>query len=165
MKMAPPGTGAHLKALRTSSRVPQPLVAALVGSSTVYLAKVEDGLISPNRAYVGRVTEAIFRLMSDPIKPCPVLGCDSTGHVDELGSVPLAAEGSPHAHHADQLVGERWEIHVQRYDGVDLEWVVYAKVDDEWAMTPANFLAFSDAYKQASAYAAVLNGRPAEVTP
>lgn len=133
MKMAPPGTGAQLKALRTSSRVPQP-------------------------------TEAIFRLMSDPIKPCPVLGCDSTGHVDELGSVPLAAEGSPHMHHADQLVGERWEIDVRRFDGVDLEWVVYARVDDERAMTPANFLAFADAYKQASAYAAVLNGRPSQVT-
>lgn len=160
MTVATGSAGASLKKLRTDSGVSQPLVASMAGTTTLYLAKVEDGLLAPANSYVAKVTQAIVRLMQDPPRPCPVLGCDGTQHIDSLdGSV-----GDPKDHHADcDLRGEDWKIEVRRWDGQDTEWVVYVDIDDGYAMTPASFLAVSDAYKQASAYAAVLNGHGAEV--
>lgn len=161
MKNAAPGTGAHLKTLRISTGVPQPLVAAMAGTSTMYLAKVEDGLLSPARSYVAKVTEAIIRLMKDPPQPCPVLGCDNTLHIDPVDGIP----GDRKSHHADHTVrGDDWTIEVRRYDGQDTEWVVYVEIDAGYALTPTSFLAVTDAYKQASAYAAVLNRKPATLT-
>lgn len=161
MKNAPTGTGRSLKLLRERARVPQPLVAAMAGTSTVYLAKVEDGVLSPALSYVRKVTEAIVRLMQDPPRPCPVLGCDNTHHVGALVGDP----GDPKSHHADcSARGEDWTIEVRRYDGQDTEWVVYVDIDDGYALTPDSFLAVTDAYMRASAYAAVLNRKPASVT-
>ncbi len=159
MKNAPAGTGTHLKVLRESLRVPQPLVAALAGTSTVYLAKVEDGVLSPARSYVRKVTESIMQLAQDPPRPCPVLGCDNTMHIDSMdGSTAI-----PDLHHADEKRGEGWTVSVERFDGQDLDWVVYVEVSRETALAAADFLAFTAAYREASAYAAVLNGRGVEV--
>lgn len=161
MKNAPANTGRSLKLLRERARVPQPLVAAMAGTSTVYLAKVEDGVLSPALSYVRKVTEAIVRLMQDPPRPCPVLGCDNTRHVDPLDGAP----GDPKAHHADLTRrGEDWTIDVRRHDDQDTEWVVYVDIDAAFALSASSFLAVTDAYKQASAYAAVLNRRPATLT-
>lgn len=159
MKTAPSGTGTHLKTLRNSMGVSQPLVAAMAGTSTAYLAKVEDGLFDPALSYVAKVTEAIIRLMKDPPKPCPVLGCDNTKHIDAMDGRRAAAE----RHHADEKRGEGWIVSVERFDGQDAEWVVYAEVDNDMALAAADFLAFSAAYQEASAYAAVLNGRGAVI--
>lgn len=161
MKTATKDAGNSLKRLRISSGVPQPLIAAMAGTSTAYLAKVEDGLLSPATSYVRKVTEAIVRLMHDPPRPCPVLGCDGTHHV---GSVDGVA-GDPSSHHADcNLRGDDWKIEVRRYDGQDLEWGVYVEIDNGFALSPTSFIAVTDAYKQAAAYAAVLNGHGSEVT-
>jgi transcriptional regulator with XRE-family HTH domain len=159
MKAAPAGTGTHLKTLRTSHGVSQPLVAAMAGTSTAYLAKVEDGLLDPARSYVRKVTEAVIRLMQDPPLPCAILGCDNTKHVDGLDG----RDGEPDLHHADEKRGDGWIVSVERVDGQDREWVVYAEVSDEMALAAADFLAFSAAYQEASAYAAVLNGRGAVI--
>lgn len=147
--------GASLKHLRTSSNVSQPLVAAMAGTSTAYLAKVEDGLIAPTTSYTRKVTEAIVRLMQDPPKPCPVIGCDNTRHIDGMDGTTAM----PELHHADEKRGEGWIVSVERLDGQDREWSVYAEVSDDTALAAADFLAFSAAYQEASAYAAVLNGR------
>ncbi|MFJ3381935.1 helix-turn-helix domain-containing protein [Curtobacterium sp. NPDC090217] len=155
MKTAPAGTGTHLKTLRTSHGVSQPLVAAMAGTSTAYLAKVEDGLIDPARSYVRKVTEAIVRLMKDPPRPCPVLGCDNSKHIDGMGG----QAGTAALHHADEKRGEGWIVSIERVDGQDREWSIYAEVSDDMALAAADFLAFSAAYQEASAYAAVLNGR------
>ncbi|MEG8035050.1 hypothetical protein QP157_06850 [Sphingomonas sp. LR61] len=158
MKNAPTGTGHSLKLLRERASVPQPLVAAMAGTTTAYLAKVEDGVLSPANSYVRKVTEAIVRLMQDPPRPCPVLGCDNTHHVGALDGDP----GDPKAHHSDlTLRGEDWTIDVRRHDDQDTEWVVYVDIDAAFALSAASFLAVTDAYKQASAYAAVLNRKPA----
>lgn len=160
MKAPKLSPGASLKQLRTSTGVSQPLVAAMVGTSTAYLARVEDGVFTPADSYVGKVTQAIIRLMEDPPRPCPTLGCDSAHHVDSLDG----STGSPESHHADcDLRGDGWAIEVRRHDGQDTEWVVYVEIDDGYALSPTSFLEFTDAYKQASAYAAVLNGHGAEV--
>jgi hypothetical protein len=161
MKNTPAGTGTHLKALREGSHVSQPLVAAMAGTSTAYLAKVEDGVMDPTRSYVRKVTEAIIRLMHDPPLPCPILGCDNTQHV----SPRPGGRGDPEMHHHDTQTGDGWTVDVQRHDAQDREWVVYAEVLDDYALAPADFHAFSEAYRQAAALAAVLNGRPAPVTP
>lgn len=159
MTTAPAGTGTHLKTLRAGSGVPQPIVAAMAGTSTAYLAKVEDGLIDPTRSYVAKVTEAIVRLMQAPPKPCPVLGCDNTKHIDGMGG----RTGLADLHHADEKRGEGWTVNVERLDGQDHAWSVYAEVSDDMALAAADFLAFSAAYQEASAYAAVLNGRGAVI--
>lgn len=159
MKTAPRGTGARLKTLRTTSGAPQPLVAAMAGTSTAYLAKVEDGLFEPPRSYVAKVTEAILRLMKDPPRPCSVLGCDNTKHIDRMDGIT----GASVRHHADEKRGDGWMLTVERFDGQDTEWVVYAQVSDDTALDAADFLAFTAAYGEASAYAAVLNGRGAQV--
>lgn len=159
MKTAAQGTGTSLKHLRTSMGVSQPLVAAMAGTSTAYLARVEDGLIDPTLSYVAKVTEAIVRLMKDPPQPCPVLGCDNTKHIDGMDGRRGAAE----RHHADERRGEGWLVTVERFDGQDTEWVVYAEVDNDMALAAADFLAFTAAYQEASAYAAVLNGRGAVI--
>lgn len=152
--------GASLKALRTSHGVSQPLVAAMAGTSTAYLAKVEDGLIAPTTSYMRKVTEAVVRLMQDPPKPCPILGCDNTRHVTTLDG----DQGDPKQHHADlTLRGDDWLVDVRRYDGQDHEWSVYVKLDPDYALTPASFLAVTDAYKRASAFASVLNMRGAVI--
>lgn len=151
--------GASLKALRTSHGVSQPLVAAMAGTSTAYLAKVEDGLIAPTTSYMRKVTEVVVRLMQDPPKPCPILGCDNTRHVDSIDGRTAMAE----LHHADEKRGEGWIVSVERLDGQDREWSVYAEVSDDVALAAADFLAFSAAYQEASAYAAVLNGRGAVI--
>lgn len=151
--------GASLKHLRTSHKVSQTLVAAMAGTSTAYLAKVEDGLIAPTTSYARKVTEAIVRLMEDPPRPCPILGCDNTKHLDTLDG----GRGQAALHRSTAMRGEGWEIAVERCDGQDTEWVVYATVTDDVALAAADFLAFSDAYKEASAYAAVLNGRGAVI--
>lgn len=155
MKVAPAGTGVHLKELRTSGGVSQPLVAAMAGTSTAYLAKVEDGLIEPTRSYVAKVAEAVCRLMKDPPRPCPVLGCDGTKHLDGMDD----RAGSAGLHHADDKRGNGWIVSVERADDQDNEWSVYAEVSDETALAAADFLAFSAAYQEASAFAAVLNRR------
>ncbi|NII42135.1 transcriptional regulator with XRE-family HTH domain [Curtobacterium flaccumfaciens] len=160
MKTAPRGTGAHLKTLRTTSGASQPLVAAMTGTSTAYLAKVEDGLFDPTRSYVAKVTEAILRLMKDRPRPCPVMGCDNTKHIDRMDGIT----GTPVHHHADERRGEGWVLTVERFDGQDAEWVVYAEVSDDTALAASAFLAFTAAYREASAYAATLNGKPAVVT-
>ncbi|MFK4482546.1 helix-turn-helix domain-containing protein [Curtobacterium sp. AB7] len=151
--------GASLKHLRTSHNVSQPLVAAMAGTSTAYLAKVEDGLIAPTTSYARKVTEAIVRLMQDPPKPCSVLGCNNTKHIDGVDG----RGGAPDLHHADEKRGEGWIVSVERVDGQDREWSVYAEVSDDMALTATHFLAFSAAYQEASAYAAVLNGRGAVI--
>ncbi|MBF4613773.1 helix-turn-helix domain-containing protein [Curtobacterium sp. VKM Ac-1376] len=152
--------GASLKHLRTSHNVSQPLVAAMAGTSTAYLAKVEDGLFNPARSYVGKVTEAICRLMKDPPRPCPTLGCDGTKHIDTM----TGTTAMPGYHHADHAEGDGWTIDVAWFDEQDSEWSVYTEVSDDFALTPDSFLALTDAYKKASAYAAVLNGKGAKVT-
>jgi len=159
MKTITNRAGASLKHLRTSHNVSQPLVAAMAGTSTAYLAKVEDGLIAPTTSYARKVTEAIVRLMQDPPKPCPVLGCDNTKHVDGLDG----RNGIAELHHADEKRGEGWIVSVERLDGQDDAWSVYAEVSDDTALAAADFLAFSAAYQEASAYAAVLNGRGAVI--
>ncbi|MBT2503005.1 helix-turn-helix domain-containing protein [Curtobacterium sp. ISL-83] len=159
MKTATRGTGTHLKALRTSSGVSQPLVAAMAGTSTAFLAKVEDGLFDPTRSYVAKVTEAIVKLMQDPPRPCPVLGCDNTKHIDGMDG----RTGIPVLHHADEKRGDGWIVAVERFDEQDHEWLVYAEVSDDRALAPADFMAFTAAYQEASAYAAVLNGRGAVI--
>ncbi|WIB25405.1 helix-turn-helix domain-containing protein [Curtobacterium sp. MCSS17_015] len=160
MKTAPAGTGRHLKALREQSGVSQPLVAAMAGTSTAYLAKVEDGLFDPTRSYVGKVTEAVCRLMKDPPRPCAVLGCDNTRHIDGMDG----RTGTPGLHHADEKRGNGWIVSVERVDDQDDEWSVYAEVSDDMALAAADFLAFTAAYQEASAYAAVLNRKPTTVT-
>lgn len=155
MKDAPAGTGTHLKVLRESLRVPQPLVAAMAGTSTVYLAKVEDGVLSPARSYVRKVTESIMQLAQDPPRPCPVLGCDGTEHINKPGD----RFQDPERHHADEKRGEGWIVTVARYDVQDSEWVVYVEISDDYALAAADFLAFTAAYEEAAAYAAVLNRR------
>ncbi|WP_416394195.1 MULTISPECIES: helix-turn-helix domain-containing protein [unclassified Curtobacterium] len=151
--------GASLKALRTSHGVSQPLVAAMAGTSTAYLAKVEDGMIAPTTSYMRKVTEAVVRLMQDPPKPCPILGCDNTKHIDGMDGRTGLAE----LHHADEKRGEGWTVNVERLDGQDHAWSVYAEVSDDMALAASDFLAFSAAYQEASAYAAVLNGRGAVI--
>lgn len=147
--------GESLKHLRTSHKVSQTLVAAMAGTSTAYLAKVEDGLILPTNSYTRKVTESIVRLMQDPPQPCPVLGCDNTKHIEDL----IGRVGADDRHHADEKRGNGWLLTVERFDGQDREWVVYAEVSDDEALAAADFLAFSAAYQEASAYAAVLNRR------
>jgi len=159
MKTAPANTGAALKHLRELSGVSQPLVAAMAGTSTMYLAKVEDGLLTPTRSYTAKVTEAVCRLMKDPPRPCPTLGCDGTQHIDTM----TGTTGAPEHHHADHAEGEGWTVDVEWFDNQDTEWSVYAEVSDDFALTPDSFLALTNAYKAASAYAAVLNRRPAVV--
>lgn len=151
--------GASLKHLRTSHKVSQTLVAAMAGTTTAYLAKVEDGVLAPTTSYMRKVTEAIVRLMQAPPRPCPILGCDNTTHLDTLDG----AKASVDLHHSTAMRGEGWTVAVERVDGQDTEWVVYATVSDDVALAAADFLAFSDAYKEASAYAAVLNGRGAVI--
>lgn len=154
-------TGASLKALRTSHGVPQSLVAAMAGTPTSYLAKVEDGLITPTNSCARMVTEAIVRLMKDPPRPCPVIGCDNTEHIDSFNG----STGDPSFHHADcDLRGDDWKIEVRRFDGQDTEWVVYVSIEEHYALTPSSFVAMTDAYKRASAFAAALNGRGAGMT-
>ncbi|OII10505.1 hypothetical protein BIU97_10275 [Curtobacterium sp. MCBA15_009] len=155
MKNAPAGTGSHLKVLRESLRVPQPLVAAMAGTSTAYLAKVEDGVLSPARSYVRKVTESIMQLAQDPPRPCPVLGCDNSKHINGMDGHGGIAD----LHHANEKRGEGWIVSVERFDGQDLEWSVYAEVSDDMALAAVDFLAFTAAYEEAAAYAAVLNRR------
>lgn len=159
-RTAPTGTGRHLKQLRELSGASQPLVAAMAGTSTAYLSKVEDGLLDPTRSYVAKVTEAACRLMQDPPHPCPTLGCDGTKHIATM----TGATGAPEAHHADHAEGEGWAVDVEWFDGQDQEWSVYLSVSDEYALQPNDFLTMTEAYKAASASAAVLNERPAVVT-
>ncbi|WFR66615.1 hypothetical protein P9139_17985 [Curtobacterium flaccumfaciens] len=159
MKTTTNRAGVSLKHLRTSHNVSQPLVAAMAGTSTAYLAKVEDGLIAPTTSYARKVTEAIVRLMQDPPRPCPVLGCDATQHITRLDGT----DGDQNAHHADEKRGEGWLVSVAWFAGQDTEWVIYAEVSDDMALAAADFLAFSTAYKEASAYAATLNGRGAVI--
>jgi hypothetical protein len=159
-KTAPAGTGRHLKQLRELSGVPQPLVAAMAGTSTAYLAKVEDGLFDPTRSYVAKVTEAVCRLMKDPPRPCPTLGCNGTKHIDTL----TGTTAMPGYHHADHAEGDGWTVDVTWFDEQDTEWSVYTGVSDDFALTPDSFLALTDAYKAASAYAAILNRKPAVVS-
>ncbi len=151
--------GDSLKHLRTSHNISQPLVAAIAGTSTAYLAKVENGVITPTNSYMRKVTEAIVRLMGAPPKPCPVLGCDNTKHVDRVED----GGGSASWHHADSREGDGWSVAVEWFGGQDTDWVVYALVDAEGAFTPGDFLAFSTAYREASALAAILNGRGAVI--
>lgn len=153
--------GPSLRQLRERFNVPQPLLAAKAGSTTLYLGKVEAGLIMPSKSYVRKVTEAAILLSQDPPRPCPILGCDNTLHVDQLEGAP----GDPKDHRADfEAHGDDWMIEVRRYDDQDTEWVVYVNIDDGYALTPASFLAVTDAYKQASAFASVLNMRGAVVS-
>lgn len=159
MKAVPAGTGQHLKTLRSTAHVSQPLVAAIAGTSTAYLAKVEDGVLSPTRSYVRKVTEAILRLMADPPRPCPILGCNNSGHVDGMGG----RVGNPRQHRADEKRGSGWIVSVEQCDEQDDEWVVYAEVSDDTALAAVDFLAFTAAYQEVSAYAAVLNGHGAVI--
>ena len=74
------------------------------------------------------------------------------------------AGGDPKSHHADFTAsGEGWKLEVRRHDDQDTEWVVYVDIDDGYALTPTSFLAVTDAYKRASAFAATLNGHPAVI--
>lgn len=152
--------GASLKHLRTSHKVSQTLVAAMAGTSTAYLAKVEDGLITPTTSYARKVTEAIVRLMEEPPRACPILGCDNTMHIATLDG----REGSPIRHHSDTKAGNGWTLSVEQFEGQDDEWVVYAEVTDDTALAASDFLDFTQNYKEASAYAAVLNRRGASLT-
>jgi hypothetical protein len=97
--------------------------------------------------------------MQDPPRPCPTLGCDGTKHIATMSG----RAGAFQAHHADHAEGTGWTVDVELFDGQDQQWSVYIDVSDEYALQPADFLAMTNAYKTASAYAAVLNRQPAVI--
>lgn len=145
--------GATLRALRTQGRLSQQHLASAIGTTTGYIAKLEEGLVTPTQSYVGKILDAVVKMLDAPPRPCLMLGCTAT---HEPGEIVF--------HHADTIAGDWGSVEVRMCEGQDKEWVTYLRIDDEYATSADSFRAIDRAYKTASALAAVLNRHPAAVT-
>jgi transcriptional regulator with XRE-family HTH domain len=145
--------GATLRALRTQGRLSQQHLASTIGTTTAYIAKLEEGLVTPTQSYVGKILDAVVKLLDAPPRPCLMLGCTVTHEPDEIVF-----------HHADTIAGDWGSVEVRMCEGQDKEWVNYLRIEDEYATSADSFRAIDRAYKTASALAAALNRHPAAVT-
>ncbi|ROS63881.1 helix-turn-helix protein [Curtobacterium sp. PhB172] len=145
--------GATLTSLRLQGRLSQQSLASTIGTTTAYLAKLEEGLVTPTQSYVGKILDAVVKLLDAPPRPCLMLGCTVTHEPDEIVF-----------HHADTIAGDWGSVEVRKCEGQDEEWTTYLRVEDDYATDPGTFRSIDRAYKTASALAVALNRHPAAVT-